>query len=178
MVGENPQSVVRICSNYLLVLPSSASLPNWHTLHIAALDISSKLLCRMFDEYRHCNCRLVALPVASIEAIWTAYSGFVWSLFRQYMFVIRTYAYMSELADVKHATQLHVGIYNQHSVMLSPVKTWLSHNYWQLLKVRLKDEHMVNKKLNSNHWSAVVSCIVTGKFAWCSLVCICQSWAY
>ena len=74
---ENQQSAVRICSNHLPVLPSSASLPNWHTLQIAALDVSSKILCRMFDKYRHCNCRLVALLVASAEAILTAEYGFV-----------------------------------------------------------------------------------------------------
>ncbi len=73
---ENQQSAVRICSNHLLVLPSSASLPNWHTLQIAALDVSSKILCKMFDKYRHCNCKLVALPVASTEAILTADYGF------------------------------------------------------------------------------------------------------
>ncbi len=51
---KNQQSAVRICSNHLL--PSSASLPNWHTLQIAALDA----LSIMFDKYRHCNCRLVS----------------------------------------------------------------------------------------------------------------------
>ncbi len=29
------------------------------------------------DKYRHCNCRLVALPIASTEAILTADYGFV-----------------------------------------------------------------------------------------------------
>ncbi len=35
------------------------------------------------DNYRHCNCRLVALPVAATEAILTADYRFVWSLFSQ-----------------------------------------------------------------------------------------------
>ncbi len=44
---------------------------------LTALDVSSKILCIMFDKYRHCNCRLVDLPVASTEAILTADYGFV-----------------------------------------------------------------------------------------------------
>ncbi len=89
---ENQQSAVRICINHLPVLPTSASLQNWHTLQIAALDVSSsKLLCRMFDKYRHCNCWLVALPVASTEAISTADYGFVWSLFSHCLLYAPTY---------------------------------------------------------------------------------------
>ncbi len=68
---ENQQSAVRICNNHLLA--GSASLPNWNTLQIAALDA----LCRMFDRYRHCNCRLVASLAASPEAILTAEYRFV-----------------------------------------------------------------------------------------------------
>ncbi len=55
-------------------------------------------LCRMLDKYRHCNCRLIALLVASDEAILTSRYGFVRSLFSQcYIIVICTYVYMSEL---------------------------------------------------------------------------------
>ncbi len=39
---ENQQSAVRISSNRLL--PSSASLPNWYTLQIAALDACAECL--------------------------------------------------------------------------------------------------------------------------------------
>ncbi len=62
------------CSHLQLsLLPSSASLLNWHTLQIAALDV----LCRMCDKYRHCNCRLIPLLVASAEATLTGEYRFV-----------------------------------------------------------------------------------------------------